>query len=242
MRRLAKELFAYFGLRISRINPMPSKPFGADKYFNTGRLSPLEENSQDLYDRFYADDVARGEYYSGGRLILIDAMARFIRENVPLTGDIIDVGCGTGHLLSAVTAGVNPASVSGCDFSGAGMEFSRKRYPRFTFFVHDIYEPLPGQYDVILCTEVLEHLERPWLGLRTLISSMRLGGCAVLTVPNGRLDRSNEHINFWSPESWRAFIERECTGLQFSTMSLPGADNNAAIIKLAGRGDSVHGA
>jgi hypothetical protein len=105
MRRLAKELFAHFGLRISRINPMPSKPFGADKYFNTGPLSPLEENSQDLYDRFYADDVARDEYYSGGRLILIDAMARFIRENVPLTGDIIDVGCGTGHLLSAVTAG-----------------------------------------------------------------------------------------------------------------------------------------
>ena len=104
--------------------------------------------------------------------------------------------------------------------------------PNFRFFQHNIYKPLPGKYDVILCTEVLEHLEYPWRGLQTLMSAARPGGRVVITVPNGRLDRSNEHINFWSSESWRAFIERECSGLTFSTMQLPGVPNNAAIIRV----------
>lgn len=233
MKTAVKSLLARVGVRISRIPRAPSQPFGSDRYFNTGSLTPYEENSRELYDSFYGDDVARDEYYTGDRLAFIEAIARFIRDNVSLEGrDVIDVGCGTGHLLAATTAGLKPKSITGCDFSEAGITFSRRNFPNFTFFVHDIYKPLPSQYDVILCTEVLEHLEYPWRGLQTLISAIRPGGCAVLTVPNGRLDRANEHINFWSPESWRAFIARECSGLQFSAMRLPGAHNNAAIIKV----------
>lgn len=61
--------------------------------------------------------------------------------------------------------------------------------------------------------EVLEHLEYPDRALQTLTGALRPGGTLLLTVPQGRIDRSRYHINFWSPESWKLFIEAQIGGI-----------------------------
>ena len=60
----------------------------------------------------------------------------------------------------------------------------------------------------MICTEVLEHLELPDVALKQMLHATRPGGVVFLTTPDGRVDYSGLHINFWSPESWQIFVSR----------------------------------
>jgi len=224
--------FGLAGLKLSRLSA--GQRTGSDKYFNTGQLTPLEENSKSLYDRFYGDQQALEDYYQGYRIQFYGEVSRCVREHLRTLDDkrLLDVGCGTGHLLSELSSWSRPQSLHGCDFSDAAMAYSKVKFPGASFFVQDITRPIPGAYDVVLCTEVLEHIERPFVALQHLLRVVVPGGVLVLTVPNGRLDQANEHINFWSPESWRAFLERECPHSSIQAGTLMENRINFAILRL----------
>ncbi|MFN0076450.1 MAG: class I SAM-dependent methyltransferase [Prosthecobacter sp.] len=231
-KKLVQDAFALLGLKVSRL--AGGKPSGSDKYFNTGQLTPLEENSKELYDTFYGDHQALEEYYQGYRIEFYSQVSRCVRENgVVLDGKrLLDVGCGTGHLLSELKSWSNPKCMDGCDFSDAAMQYSKAKFPGCHFFVQDITQPIPGQYDVVCCTEVIEHIERPFIALQNLMRVVAPGGCLIVTVPNGRKDTSNEHINFWSPESWKVFLERECPSCAIKTTTLMDGRINFGLIRL----------
>jgi 2-polyprenyl-3-methyl-5-hydroxy-6-metoxy-1,4-benzoquinol methylase len=53
---------------------------------------------------------------------------------------------------------------------------------------------------------VIEHIIDPYSAVKNLHNALNDNGILVLTVPNGRRDTINEHINFWSPESWCGFL------------------------------------
>ena len=249
IKQIIHKLFGLFGLRISWISTASTdqptgtdqpttidQPRGASRYFGTGKLSPLEENSVELYEKFYGDHLALEEYYNEYRLAFYAEVSRFIRSHgLNLDGkDLIDVGCGTGHLLTELTRWAAPRSLTGCDFSEASVAFSRARYPNCSFFVHDIYQSVPHDFDVVLCTEVIEHLERPYIAVNNLLNATRRGGYLIITVPDGRKDSSPQHVNFWSPESWKIFIKRECDtdNVVFGLVAVDGFSNrfNIAVI------------
>ena len=230
LKNTVKFCFQAFGLKISRI--ASQKPLAA-KYFNTGRLSPIEENSVFLYDSFYKDTKALEDYYQSERVAFYKGVvAHFKSLGLSLDGkDVADMGCGVGYLLCEISNHFSPKSLSGYDFSKEAVEFSSKKFPGSSFAVHDIYEALQSSYDFIFCTEVLEHLETPHFALRNLLSALNPGGVLVLTVPNGRIDNLIEHINFWSPESWKAFLLRECPGMTVTTSNLFDGSVNFAVVQ-----------
>lgn len=43
--------------------------------------------------------------------------------------------------------------------------------------------------------------------LKNLIGMVDKSGIALVTVPDGRIDTFEGHINFWSPESWEVFVK-----------------------------------
>lgn len=226
-------VLSVLGVRITRV--AKQSPAGASKYFNTGRLTPIQENSVELYDQFYGDHSALEHYYDASRLAFFVAVSTHLLEKrVQLDGkDVLDVGCGTGHLMKELRSWAKPRSMTGCDFSKESIKFSFDRFPDCHFFQHDIYERLTESYDVIFCTEVLEHLERPFVAVRNLVDALRPGGIALITVPNGRYDKGNEHINFWSPESWKVFVERECLDCETATDTLMHGQYNCAVLRKA---------
>ena len=54
-----------------------------------------------------------------------------------------------------------------------------------------------GQYDLVICTEVLEHTRQPWLATRELHRLVKPGGVVALTTP------FNFRIHGPSPDCWR---------------------------------------
>lgn len=127
---------------------------------------------------------------------------------------LLDAGCGEGHVLQYLRV---PAGYEGMDLNPACVAFCRSQYPDRPFHVRSVYAlDVPDQaYDVVLCMEVLEHLERPVDALRELARVARIG--VVLSVPLeplfqlGNLARGKyrqawgnhpEHIQHWGPRSF----------------------------------------
>lgn len=104
---------------------------------------------------------------------------------------ILEAGCGTGDgpLLLAEQLRATDARIVALDFSSASLSIARRRAAtrglRNIEFVHSPIEEIPGlglgQFDYILSTGVLHHLESPELGLAVLRDSLKPdGGLGVM--------------------------------------------------------------
>lgn len=72
---------------------------------------------------------------------------------------VLDVGCGEGSLIQALRAG-KPATYAGADFSESALRVARQRTPDAEFLHLDLADkPLDRRFDLVLCTDVVEHIE-----------------------------------------------------------------------------------
>ncbi len=124
------------------------------------------------------------------RLILDIFVSRVKRvmENLPARY-ILDVGCGNGWLTSHLATVQPSATIYALDVSATLLEPSA-RLPSSAKWVIAAAEFLPFRadtFDVVVATEVLEHLPRPELALQEI--NRVTAKHALLTVP---------HEPFWS--------------------------------------------
>src|SRR5688572_4915899 len=126
--------------------------------------------------------VARAELSGGISLDPIYSMIRRVleaRQNGG--GTVVDVGCGTGQLHSAI--GGLFERYLGCDVV---------EYPGLPkaveFFKVDLETgrlPLAsGSADVLVAAETIEHLEKPRALVREMARVVRPGGLVIVTTPN----------------------------------------------------------
>lgn len=170
-------------------------------------LDPIEaERSADEYDDIWSHPGFLDRYLSEDRLQFYRELHDFVISHVDVTSmsSILDVGCGPGYLLK-VLGDANPdARLAGFDLSPAVLKAASEVCPRASFDTHDVYNEIHQHFDLVFCTEVLEHLDYPRKALDRIVEA---ASQVVLTVPNGRLDSYRGHINFWSMRSWRIFLD-----------------------------------
>lgn len=74
---------------------------------------------------------------------------------------VLDVGCGEGSPLYELFSNQNDISYSGLDISEVAINFARQKNPSVRFFAIDITrEFLSERFDLIICSEVLEHIQK----------------------------------------------------------------------------------
>lgn len=132
---------------------------------------------------------------------------------------VLDAGCGFGGLLACVKKNFPSAICMGIECVVSAKELLNRTRPWIQCFICNIEDDtvafqrqFPYQADVILSTAVLEHLHRPAQAVKNLLSIKAKGGSLILAVPNGRMDQSAQHIHFWSPESWKIFVQEIAVG------------------------------
>ncbi len=101
---------------------------------------------------------------------------------------LLDVACGGGDVTAAIArwtrlAGL-PVRVSACDISSTALEIARHHAgstgESIEFFQHDLLQqPLPAEFDVVMCSLFLHHLEEAD-GVRVLRSMAAAAARAVL--------------------------------------------------------------
>ena len=149
----------------------------------------------------------------------IPAILNLLPKGKPLK--ILDVGCGNGYLVNYLT-GMGHHAI-GVDIAEDGIKVAREAYPNLKFELRSAYESLDGLPDmpaeVVIASELIEHLYFPQQFLKNMHSSLCPGGYLILTTPyHGYLknltislfnkwdvhhhpEREGGHIKFFSERS-----------------------------------------
>jgi 2-polyprenyl-6-hydroxyphenyl methylase/3-demethylubiquinone-9 3-methyltransferase len=114
----------------------------------------------------------------------------WIRQYVDLEGhDVLDVGCGGGILTEAMAS--HGARVTGIDMADAPLGVARLHmiesgteveYRQTT--AEALADEHPGQYDVVTCLEMLEHVPSPSAVVESVTRLVRPGGNVFFSTLN----------------------------------------------------------
>lgn len=112
---------------------------------------------------------------------IYDAVLRALRPSLRTNAMHLDVGAGRGELISAI-AGQQAVRSHACDFHverfAPDVPCEQLNFDR---------QPLPyadGRFDLVTCSEVVEHLENYRALLREIFRVSRNGAVLVVTTPN----------------------------------------------------------
>jgi SAM-dependent methyltransferase len=116
----------------------------------------------------------------------------------------LEIGCGTGFVLSGIHAAFPSAELWGSEIYSAGLAIAAERVPSAGFIQMDARAiPFRDHFDVIGAFDVIEHIEEDEVVLREVHEALRPGGALLLTVP--------QHPALWSPQDVHAGHVRRYT-------------------------------
>ena len=135
---------------------------------------------------------------------------------------ILDVGCGEGFTLQKLKDNSIGKKLEGIEYDMTAIKLGKQMHPEITIKEGDIYK-LPykdNSFDLIICTEVFEHLERTEKALSELHRVAKK--YCLLSVPHepifmlvdymrGKTPQSIGHINHWSRNGFKKFVETKFT-------------------------------
>jgi len=120
---------------------------------------------------------------------IFSEIERYLDQKELLKGGIkiLDVGCGTGVMITFPLAG-DGYNILGIDSDKNSIKLASKLNTFMNAsFVHGLVEKknFEEKFDVIICSEVLEHQRNPYSFIRRLREILKNEGLLIITVPNG---------------------------------------------------------
>lgn len=117
-----------------------------------------------------------------------DLVISLIRQ-YELHGKLLDYGAGKGELIKTLEEHKFFDVLAGADILPRPSSLPAE----IQWFEQDLNDPLnvgEGAYDVVICSEVIEHLENPRLTFRNLNGLLKKEGYLIVTIPNQESVRS----------------------------------------------------
>jgi SAM-dependent methyltransferase len=107
-----------------------------------------------------------------------------IGRHFPQTASLLEVGCGSGYVLSGLREAYPEMRLVGVDLFEEGLRIARERVPDAELQRLDIDElPFDEEFDVVCALDVLEHLDDDKDALLKMHQALKVGGGIVLLVP-----------------------------------------------------------
>lgn len=158
------------------------------------------------------------KYAPEGRLASrLSSLIAALHRHVPVTGSMLDLGCGTGELArAAAAAGMR---VTACDVSAEMVRRAASRDPRRTIAwvqLDPCWRTLPFEaaaFDAVVAASVLEYVDEPCVVLRECARILRPGGLMMCTVPDSR-----------HPVRWLEWAARLLAGSRPARAMNPGSE------------------
>lgn len=137
-----------------------------------GELAPLE---------------AKNFWFRARNRLVIWALKKYC----PKFRSFLEIGCGTGYVLSGIAKAFPLARLHGSEIFTAGLAFASTRLPTSDFMQMDARRiPFYEEFEVIGAFDVLEHIEEDEQVIAEIYRALVPGGMLMLTVP--------QHTWMWS--------------------------------------------
>ena len=182
------------------------------------------------YDKYTTQNPLKRKMISGFQnktAVLIKDTADRIRTSRGSEGNaerlrILDAGCGEGFMSRFLYERLDgKADITGLEYTAEAIEIAKKMNSDIEYVRGDI-TAMPfdnGSFDIVICTEVLEHLEKPAAALSELLRVT--SDTLFLSVPHepwfclgnllalknvSRLGNPIDHINHWTYTGFGKFL------------------------------------
>jgi SAM-dependent methyltransferase len=130
-----------------------------------------------------------------------------VRRHFPAAESFLEIGCGSGIVLSALHEVRPDLRLVGVELYKEGLSIARRRLPDAELLELDARElPFEDEFDVVGAFDVIEHIDEDELVLARMLRAARTGGGVLLLVP--------QHPWLWSEhdevmEHRRRYTRRE---------------------------------
>ena len=115
-----------------------------------------------------------------------------VKKYYPQFNSFLEIGCGTGYVLTGVAKKFPGSKLFGSEIFIAGLNFAVSRLPSAVFMQLDARRiPFENEFDVIGAFDVIEHIKEDEKVLSQMYAALKPGGVMLLTVP--------QHAWLWSP-------------------------------------------
>ncbi|MDH4872494.1 methyltransferase domain-containing protein [Pseudomonas sp. BN515] len=112
--------------------------------------------------------------------LLIWAIRKYFQD----FDSLLEIGCGTGYVLSGISAAFPSRRLVGGEIFTKGLGFAATRTPSATFVQMDARcAPYTNEFDIAAAFDVIEHIEDDKSVLENLYRAIKPGGGLLLTVP-----------------------------------------------------------
>ena len=147
---------------------MDYKKIYTQNYFN-GKNSFFYKLGYGRFQRFYFENLFRPlkQYLKGIK-----------------RGKVLDVGCAYGFMLQKFP---DTFVKFGIDISDYAISQAKKRLPNAILKVGNVEDELPFQedfFDIVICNDVIEHLENPSIVLKQIQRVLKTNGILYINTPN----------------------------------------------------------
>ena len=169
--------------------------------------------SEVYYFRFFVRDkywnTSEPNYDESTRLVeILDLLSKHLPIKKGIS--ILDVGCGRGWLGAKL---LSFGKVTGIEPVATVVRYARKLYPEITFLRFGASEYLrnypEAKFDLLVCSEVIEHVDDKEAFVNVLLELMRPGGSLVISTPRGELREHWESIHGTPPQPREEWISTE---------------------------------
>lgn len=170
----------------------------------------------EIMDEIYFSENPVVRFVMANRL---DSIAKIISTGKNLK--ILDAGCGTGHMIKLLHEKRKDNIYYGIDTSAAALQIAKERCPSAKLEIMDVSNIgfKDEFFDVVICTEVLEHMVNYQTAVREFKRVLKKNGCLIITFPNetlwtvgrfflGKKPLKNPgHINCFTAQKVREFVK-----------------------------------
>ncbi|HPI03173.1 MAG TPA: methyltransferase domain-containing protein [Candidatus Goldiibacteriota bacterium] len=178
--------------------------------------------------------------YGSANLAVRFVMNQFLKTmNTIINGEkfdsMLDAGCGEGHLTNIINESLEKngrhTAITALEYDGKTLDKARILYPNLNLVQGNILE-LKGNYDLLLASEVLEHINEYDAAIQ---QCKKTAPVCVFSVPNEpwfrmanlcrlkylkRLGNTPGHVNNWTKSGFRRILSRHFEYVMIKTAAI----------------------
>ena len=176
-------------------------------------FAPQLVDSYGGFDAVFFHDLSKieqGNFWFESRNRLLVWM---LKQHFPKARNFLEIGCGTGFVLSGIRNEIPELDLYGCDMFAEGLVYAHQRIPQAALFQMDARKiPYENEFDVIGAFDVLEHIKEDREVLAQMCSAVRPDGGIILAVPQhpflwGPADDYGHHVRRYTAGELKSKVE-----------------------------------